>query len=53
MTELPSLAHQIEAVEWALDHVDWLNPTARTLKPALEAALETLRSLQFMRETLR
>jgi hypothetical protein len=53
ISETPTLAKQIEAIEWALEHVDWINPTAKTLRAALEAAQETLECLQFMRETLR
>jgi hypothetical protein len=44
----PTLAQQIEAVEWALALAAGYH-----IRRALEAALETLRHLDFMRETLK
>jgi hypothetical protein len=46
--EPPTLAQQIVAIEWALKLA-----AGYDLRRALEAALETLRHLDFMRETLR
>jgi hypothetical protein len=45
--EPPTLAQQIEAVEWALALA-----AADHIRRALEAALETLKHLEFMREAL-
>jgi hypothetical protein len=53
MTDQPTLRQQIEAVEWALDFIDWRSPAAADpFKAAMETALETLKCLQFMREVL-
>jgi DNA-binding FrmR family transcriptional regulator len=43
----PSLAQQIAAVEWAAKHVEGV-----VLQAALAAAAETLKTLEFLRETL-
>ena len=56
----PSLAEQIMAVEWAENHLDAMGKAAHmraseieTFEKALRAALETLRTLEFARGTLR
>lgn len=55
MTERPSLLEQIAAVEWAAMRCErWGLPEdlARSMAAALEAAAETLRTLEFGRGTL-
>jgi hypothetical protein len=55
MTNAPSLAEQIEAVQWASEHLDEQGMPAEDwlrINAALAAAVETLRHLEFMRETL-
>jgi hypothetical protein len=57
----PSLAQQIEAVEWASRHIDLAVTRAlqeheqnlQDLTAALSAAVETLKTWEFARETLR
>lgn len=46
--EPPSLRQQIEAVEWAARHAEHEETRLR-----LEAAAETLKHLEFMKETLK
>lgn len=57
MTDVaPTLAQQIEAVEWAIARVDASDtPMAEVerMEAALAAAVETLKTTDFMRETLR
>jgi hypothetical protein len=55
----PSLSQQIEAVAWAKTHVDATGKAAHMrageieeMRRRLDAAAETLRHLDFMRETL-
>lgn len=54
MTERPTLAEQIEAVKWAAKHVEDMVGGADKawLIAALDAAVETLGHLEFIRETL-
>ena len=59
MTERPSIAQQAEAVEWAKHHAHEMGKRAHMrdgeileLYRRLEAAAETLRTLEFGRETL-
>lgn len=55
----PSLSQQIEAVDWAKSHVDAMGKAAHMraseiaeMRRRLDAAAETLKHLDFMRETL-
>jgi hypothetical protein len=54
MTEPPTLTQQIEAVQWALGNMVLSADPDFTLelRRCLQAALETLKHLDFMRETL-
>jgi len=59
MTRQPSLAEQIEAVQWALRHAletgrrsHERDAVTEHLSRSLDAAVETLKSLEFARETL-
>jgi hypothetical protein len=49
--EPPTLAQQIEAIEWALDHAVLVANSDKVVRD-LKAAIETLKHLEFMRETL-
>jgi hypothetical protein len=51
MTDHPTLAQQIEALEWAA--VQAVRAGNLRMATYLEAAMETLKHLEFMRETLR
>jgi len=56
MTDQASLTQQIEAVEWALLSIDWRSlpdDQIEKMRRSLEAATETLKTLEFARETLR
>ena len=60
MTERPTISQQAEAVEWAKHHTPEMGKRAHLrdgeiieLFRRLEAAAETLRTLEFGRETLR
>ena len=56
----PTLAEQIDAVGWVLDHVNAMGEAAHKLaseindmRRRLEAAHETLKTLEFARATLK
>jgi hypothetical protein len=60
MTDAPPLRQQIEAVEWAMQHVGETGKRARErdsvidhLSRALVGAAETLKTLEFTREAAR
>jgi hypothetical protein len=53
MTDHPTLAQQIEAVEWAARHLDGAWPQKiEDVRRCLEEAAETLKTMEFARATL-